>query len=148
MKQLLAISLFLLFPWAARAQNFLGHNKEELLLSYPQCTTTSNYAQMVVLNCAGRRSVYYFSGLHDLCDLYAWETDVQSATDTLNHIQKQGFKLLETRYVEPFLISKHNNHQKYPSRVYTNGKIEYCFMPISLTGRTAELNAIVVRYKK
>lgn len=130
------------------AQNYLGHNREEVLLSFPQCTVADKYEKMVVFNCQGQRAVFYFQAEHNLCDLYATEMDASRATDTLEAVKKQGYKLVETRYVEPFLVSKHNNHQKFPARVYSNGKTEYCFMPVSLTGRTAELNSVIVKRPK
>ena len=133
---------------AAFAQNYLGHNREEVLLSFPQCTVADKYETMVVFNCSGQRSVFYFQAENKLCDLYAAEMDASRANDTLQSVQKNGYKLLETRYVEPFLVSKKNNHQKFPARVYSNGKYEYCFMPISLTGKTAELNTVIVRQMK
>ena len=130
------------------AQTYLGHNREEVLLSYEKCTAVDKYDRMVVFNCSGNRSVFYFQGTNALCDLYAAEMPQNAANDTLQTIIKNGYKLLETRYVEPFMVSKKNNHQKFPARVYSNGKIEYCFMPISLTGRTAELSTVVVRLPK
>jgi hypothetical protein len=101
-----------------------------------------------VFNCNGNRAVFYFEGANALCDLYAAEMPPAAANDTLQAILSNGYKLLETRYVEPFMISKKNNHQKFPARVYTNGKTEYCFMPISLTGRTAELSTVIVMLPK
>ena len=130
------------------AQNYLGHNKEEILLSFPECQVADKYEPMIVLNCNGQRAVFYFQGEHGLCDLYAAEMDANSANDTLKKVAQIGFKLIETRYLEPFLVSKHNNHQKFPARVYSNGKVEYCFMPVSLTGRTAEMNSVIIRYPK
>jgi hypothetical protein len=133
---------------SATAQNYLGHNREEILLSFPKCTVADKYETMVVFNCDGQRSVFYFQGEHALCDLYAAEMDAQSANDTLKKVEANGFKLIETKYVEPFLVSKRNNHQKFPAKVYSNGKVEYCFMPISLTGRTAELSTVIIRLPK
>ena len=142
------ISLLSFYINPASAQNYLGHNREEILLSFPQCTVADKYQTTVVFNCNGQRSVFYFQAEHELCDLYAAEMDASQANDTLQKVIKNGFKLIETRYVEPFLVSKHNNHQKFPARVYSNGKVEYCFMPISLTGRTAELNSVIIRVPK
>jgi len=139
---------FLLLSCVSRAQTYLGHNREEILLSFPQCTVADKYATMVVFNCDGQRSVFYFQGEHELCDLYAAEMDADKANDTLKKVEANGFKLIETKYVEPFLVSKRNNHQKFPAKVYSNGKIEYCFMPISLTGRTAELSSVIIRLPK
>jgi len=145
---------YLLFPiltlcaQTAFSQNYLGHNREEVLLSFPQCTVADKYDKMVVLNCSGQRSVFYFQGEHALCDLYAAEMDASRANDTLQTVIKKGFKLIETKYIEPFLVSKHNNHQKFPAKVYSNGLVEYCFMPVSLTGRTAEMNSVIVRKPK
>ena len=130
------------------AQTYLGHNREEVLLSYQKCTAVDKYDRMVVFNCNGNRSVFYFQAVNALCDLYAAEMPPGAANDTLQSLLKNGYKLLETRHVEPFLESKKNNHQKFPARVYSNGKVEYCFMPISLTGRTAELNTIIVMLPK
>ncbi len=130
------------------AQTYLGHNREEVLLSFPECQVVDKYETRVVLNCNGQRSLFYFQGEHKLCDLFATEMETASANDTLAKLSSNGFKLLDTRYVEPFLVSKHNNHQKFPAKVYTNGKLEYCFMPISLTGRTAELSSVIIRYHK
>ena len=143
----LTIVLALNWNYAA-AQNYLGHNREEILLSFPQCTVADKYETMVVFNCDGQRSVFYFQGQHALCDLYAAEMDQSRASDTLKSVEANGFKLIETRYVEPFLVSKHNNHQKFPAKVYSNGKVEYCFMPISLTGRTADLSSVIIRLPK
>ena len=127
------------------AQNYLGHNREEVLLSYSKCTVADKYEKMVVFNCEGQRSVFYFQGEHALCDLYAAEMDPGRANDTLQKVIKNGFKLIETKYVEPFLVSKHNNHQKFPAKVYAKGDVEYCFMPISLTGRTPEMTSVIIR---
>ena len=141
-----ALALILAFSYQfTTAQTYLGHNREEILLSCQQCTVADKYQTMVVFNCSGQRSVFYFQAEHELCDLYATEMDANRANDTLQKVAKNGFRLIETRYVEPFLVSKHNNHQKFPARVYSNGKVEYCFMPISLTGRTAELNSVIIR---
>jgi hypothetical protein len=145
---------YLLFPLlmlafkTGGAQNYLGHNREEILLSFPHCTVADKYDKMVVLNCDGQRQVFYFQAEHELCDLYAAEMDPDRANDTLKKVEANGFKLVETKYVEPFLVSKHNNHQKFPAKVYSNGKVEYCFMPISLTGRTAELSSVIIRLPK
>ena len=130
------------------SQTYLGHNREEVLLSFPQCTVADKYETMVVFNCNGQRSVFYFQAEHQLCDLYAAEMDAANVNDTIKKVAANGYKLTGTKYVEPFLVSKHNNHQKFPARVYSNGKVEYCFMPVSLTGRTAELNTIIVRSPK
>ena len=130
------------------AQSYLGHNREEVLLSFPDCQVADKYETKVVLNCNGERSVFYFQGEHKLCDLYATEMQTDRANDTLKKVSLSGFKLLETKYVEPFLVSKHNNHQKFPAKVYSNGKMEYCFMPISLTGRTAEMSSVIIRFHK
>ena len=132
----------------ALSQTYLGHNREEVLLSFPQCTVADKYEKMVVFNCSGQRAVFYFQAEHELCDLYAAEMDASRANDTLQKVMKHGYKLVETKYVEPFLVSKHNNHQKFPAKVYSNGKVEYCFMPISLTGRTPELNTVIVKTPK
>jgi hypothetical protein len=142
------LPIFFLFIKTATAQTYLGHNREEILLSFPQCTVADKYEKMVVFNCTGQRSVFYFEGEHALCDLYATEMDASRANDTLEAVKKDGFKLVETKFVEPFLLSKHNNHQKFPARIYSNGKVEYCFMPVSLTGRTAELNSVIVKAAK
>ncbi len=133
---------------ALSAQTYLGHNREEILLSFPQCTVADKYDKMVVFNCEGKRSVFYFQAENSLCDLYAAEMDAPQVNDSLQSVIKRGYKLIATRYVEPFLLSKHNNHQKFPARIYSNGKTEYCFMPISLTGRTADLNTIIVKQAK
>ena len=127
------------------SQNYLGHNREEILLSFPECQVADKYETEVVLNCNGQRSVFYFQAEHKLCDLYAVEMDANKANDTLNKVTANGFKLITTKYVEPFMVNKKNNHQKFPARIYSNGKVEYCFMPISLTGRTAELNSVIIR---
>ena len=69
----------------------------------------------------------------------------QQAKDTLQYILSDGFIKLETRiYIEPFIMSRHSNHEKFPSIVYTNGTVQYCFMPVSLNGKTADLNAVIV----
>ena len=127
------------------SQNYLGHNREEILLSFPECQVADKYETMVVFNCNGQRSVFYFQAEHQLCDLYASEMDNDKAADTLKYVIAKGFKLIETRYVEPFMVNKKNNHQKFPAKIYSNGKVEYCFMPISLTGRTAEMNSVIIR---
>jgi hypothetical protein len=146
--KLLLLSILALTFKTSAAQTYLGHNREEVLLSYAKCTAADKYDRMVVFNCNGQRSVFYFQGANALCDLYAAEMDQAAANDTLQAILKTGYQLLETRYVEPFLESKRNNHQKFPARVYSNGKTEYCFMPISLTGRTADLSTVIVRQPK
>ncbi len=140
--------VLLLILKTGASQNYLGHNREEILLSFPQCMVADKYDKMVVLNCDGQRQVFYFQGEHDLCDLYAAEMNSDRANDTLKKVEANGFKLIETKYVEPFLVSKHNKGQKFPARVYSNGKIEYCFMPISLTGRTAEFSSVIIRLPK
>ena len=127
------------------SQNYLGHNREEILLSFPQCQVADKYETMVVLNCNGQRMVFYFQAEHALCDLYAVEMDNDKAADTLKYVMAKGFKLIDTRYVEPFMVNKKNNHQKFPTKIYSNGKVEYCFMPISLTGRTADMNSVIIR---
>ena len=141
----LALLLVLTLSQACFAQTYLGHNREEVLLSFPQCTVADKYETMVVFNCNGQRSVFYFQAEHQLCDLYAAEMDASNVNDTIKKVASTGFKLIENKYVEPFLVSKHNNHQKFPARIYSDGKVEYCFMPVSLTGRTAELNTIIVK---
>lgn len=130
------------------AQGFLDRNKEEITLSYPQCTVADNYDKMMVLSCNGLRTIFYFKNKNGLCDLYASEMDIKSAQDTLQSVIKDGFKLIETKYVESFLLIKKGTHQKFPSRVYSNGKVEYCFMPVSLNGRTADLNSVIIRFAR
>ena len=147
-KVLWLLSILALISKTSTAQTYLGHSREEVLLSYQKCTAVDKYDRMVVFNCNGNRSVFYFQAANALCDLYATEMPQPAANDTLQTLIKNGYTLLETRYVEPFLESKKNNHQKFPARVYSNGKVEYCIMPISLTGRTAELNTVVVRAPK
>jgi hypothetical protein len=130
------------------AQTYLNQTKDTIIKAFPQCTVADKYATMVVFNCNGQRSVFYFQGKDTICDLYATEMDASRANDTLQSVIKRGFKLAETKYVEPFLFNKKNNHQRFPARVYSNGEIEYCFMPVSLTGRTAEMNSVIVRLPK
>ena len=130
------------------AQGYLGQGKDSVKQAFHDCTALDDYPEMLVLSCSGLRSVFYFNGPNKACDMYATDIAPPNATIILNQLLSQGFKLSETKYVTPFLVSKHPVKEKFPAHVYSNGAMEYCFMPVSLSGKTAELNSIVIMYSK
>jgi hypothetical protein len=138
-----------LLSFQIMAQGHLGQDKATILKAYHDCTTMDNYPQMVVVSCGGLQTIFYFKkGADSTCDMYATDMYAQTANTTLQQLLQQGFKLTETKYVLPFLALKHSGKEKFPAHVYSNGTMDYCFIPVSLNGRTAELNSIVVVYSK
>ncbi|HWB64006.1 MAG TPA: hypothetical protein VG603_10880 [Chitinophagales bacterium] len=130
------------------AQTYLGLTKAQILALHKDCTQMDNYGESLVLNCYGSKTIYYFSGTEGGCDMYAFDVPQKNALDTVNKLLGLGFKNTETRYVEPFLKLGPNDHHKYPSHIYSDGKIQYCIMPVALSGKTANLNAIIIMYNK
>lgn len=131
-----------------RAQGLLGQTKEQVLQAHKQCDIVGNYGRMVAFKCDGRKQIFYFSVKDSTCDMVATDLDTKSANDTLQKLLLAGYKKAGTKYIEPFMVSKNSNHQKYPSRLYSNGTMQYCFMPVSLNGKSAELNAVIIMFDK
>ena len=148
MKFVITLTTMLVLQLSASAQSLLGKSKQDITQIKKNCLAINNYPESLVFNCGGTKEYFYFQGKDTTCDLYARDMPPKLAQDTLQYLESKGFMKLETRYVEPFLVSKHSNHEKFPSRVYTDGTIQYCFMPVSLNGKTADLNAVIVMYHK
>ncbi len=148
MKYLWGLTLFLSCRYSVFCQGYLGQPKDSILHKLPDCTAMDNYKEMLVLNCSGHKSIFYFTATDSICDMYAMDVSSENADAILKKMPAMGFTNSGTKYIEPFLVSKHSNHQKFPSRIYTNGKVQYCFMPVSLNGKTAELNSIIIRLVK
>ena len=149
MKQLVMVLVCAMCSHPVFSQGQLGETKQQLLKAYKGCYTEGNYKEMLAFSCGGQKSIFYFNAKDSLCEMLALDIDVKSAADTVQKIMANGFQKGETKYVKPFLVSKKSsNTQKFPSHIYTNGKVRYCFMPISLDGKTAELNSLIVMYNK
>jgi hypothetical protein len=147
--KLLAIVAVCILSNAVFGQTFLGQSKSNILTSHKDCTALDNYAETLVFNCGGLRTIFYFKGADTICDMYATDLNIQNAKDVVQALLNNGFKLTETKYVFPFLVSqKHPAQEKFPAHVYSNGVLDYCIMPISLSGKTAEMNSMVVIYSK
>lgn len=142
------IAMLLMLVYALAPAQYLGQTKKEVTEAKKNCLAIDKYATSIVFNCNGTKEYFYFQGRDTTCDLYARDLPAPRAKDTLNALTAAGFTQVGTRYVEPFLATKHGDHQKYPSKIYTDGKVEYCFMPVSINGKTADLNAVIVMYKK
>ena len=147
-KSVVVSVLLLALQFQARSQALLGQTKQAIAKINKDCLAIDNYPGAMVFNCGGIKQYYYFQAKDSTCDLYARDFPPKQAQDTADYLLSHGFMQLETRYVSPFIVSKHPSSQKFPSRVYTDGRIEYCFMPVSLNGKTANLNAVVVMYRK
>jgi hypothetical protein len=148
MKFLSMLALMMCCRLMAPGQSLLGNPKATIFDIYKDCVPINRYQVVVMFNCANSKSIYYFNGPDSTCDMYVRDFRPGEAKDTIQFLLKQGFKKTETRYVESFLKLKHNDHQKFPSQVYSNDIIQYCFMPVSLNGKSAELNAVIVMYAK
>jgi len=150
MKHVFAIIFLLLIKSSASAQGYLGLSKDSLLkfTSGTQCEPQANYKTELAYKCNGQRAIFYFNKEGN-CDLWAVDVKPQSAQDTVTTLLKDGYQKMGTKYVEAFLASKrYPNHQKFPSTVYAKGKILYSIMPVSLDGKTGEMNSLVVMYVK
>ncbi len=148
MKWAITFSAIILLQFSANAQSLLGKSKQDITQLKKNCLAINNYPESLVFNCGGTKEYFYFQGKDSTCDMYARDMLPKQAQDTLQYLESKNFMKLETKYVEPFLVSKHSNHEKFPSKVYTDGTIQYCFMPVSLNGKTADLNAVIVMYHK
>ena len=146
MKLFAFLLFYSLLQFPLSAQSLLGKSRKEILALNENCTALNKYPGVVVFNCAGTKSIYYFTGKDSSCDMYARDLFAPEARDTLQFLISKGFKKTETKYVEPFLATKKGDHQKFPSQVYTDGLIQYCFMPVSMNGKTAESNAVIVMF--
>jgi hypothetical protein len=141
------LALLVFITGYTNAQALLGANKSSIKQLFPDCTAIDKYSSMLVINCAGVKNIFYFNA-DSVCDMYARDMDRTSANDTLQKLLTSGFTKTGVKYVEPFLVSKKSNHEKFPSQIYSNGTIQYCFMPVSLNGKSAETNAVIVMYPK
>ena len=132
----------------AYSQGFLGQTRAQILLFAKDCDQEGNYTGSMAFKCEGRKILFYFSDKDSLCDLCATDMEPKTANDIQHQLADGGYHKVETKYLEPFLASKNTNHQKFPAQIYSNGKIEYCFMPVSLNGKSTELNAVITKYVK
>jgi hypothetical protein len=148
MKLLIVFFMVLCGQLSVYSQSLLGKSKQEVTQLKKNCLAINNYPESLVFNCSGTKEYFYFQGKDSTCDMYARDMLPRQAQDTIQYLEANKFMKLETRYMEPFLVSKHSNHEKFPSRIYTDGTIQYCFMPVSLNGKTADLNAVIVLYHK
>ena len=130
------------------SQGFLGQTKAQILVLTKDCDQEGNYSTMMAFKCGGRKLLFYFSANDSLCDMCVTDTDPKTASDMQKQLVAAGYRKEKTKYLLPYLPSKTSDHQKFPSQVYTNGKVEYYFMPVSMNGKSAELNAVITKYVK
>ncbi|MDB5283122.1 MAG: hypothetical protein JWO06_2197 [Bacteroidota bacterium] len=140
--------LFLFLSYSGYSQGFLGQTKAQITEFAKSCDKEGNYDKMLAFKCDGRKLLFYFSGTDSTCDMCATDVESKIAAHMQTTLIDSGYKKTETRYLLPFLVSKKGNHQKFPAQIYSNGKVEYCFMPVSLNGKSAEENAVISRYIK
>lgn len=147
MKYLLFVLLLIGFSHL-HAQNYLGQRKTELMKLKGPCDIVGNYEKSLAFKCDNRKIVFYFSPIDSTCDLYAVDVESSTVNDTIQKLNRTGFKNTGTKYLEAFLVSRNPSHQKFPTQIYSNGKVQYCIMPVSLNGRSTEMNAVIIKYVK
>ncbi|MFI5140347.1 MAG: hypothetical protein ACHQIM_21185 [Sphingobacteriales bacterium] len=147
MKGLLVCLLLLLSITFSFSQGYLGQTRAQLLEFKKVCDMVGNYGSSLAFKCNGQKIFFYFSA-DSTCDLYAADVNPKTANDTVQKLLANGFQKIETRYLEPFMVSKKTDHQRFPTRVYSNGKVECCIMPVSLNGKSTEQIAVITRYIK